>query len=42
MPLLTSVSARSYVAKKKAQSVSYVAPTITPSYAPSAAAAIKQ
>ena len=42
MPLLTSVSARSYVAKKKGQSISYVAPTITPSYAPSAAATVNE
>ena len=42
MPLLTSVSARSYVAKKKGQSISYVAPTITPSYAPAAAATVNE
>jgi len=41
MPLLTSFSSRAYVAKKSS-SAEFVAPTITPSYAPAAASTVNE
>ena len=41
MPLLTSFSSRAYVAKKSSSAV-FVAPTITPSYAPAAASTVNE
>ena len=41
MPLLTSFSSRGYVVKKSS-SEAYVAPTITPSYAPAAASTVNE
>ena len=41
MPLLTSFSSRAYVAKKSSSAV-FVAPTITPSYAPAVASTVNE